>query len=73
MKLIAADLVIDIDIKGELLKQRAQQYLYTGDREADVTFDEVSQQYYFDRQKDYPHLSFGSANISSVAPIFTSS
>jgi hypothetical protein len=58
MRLIAADLVIDIDVKGELLKQRAQQYIYTGDREPDVTFDEVSQQYYIDRQKDHPHLSF---------------
>lgn len=57
MRLIAADLVIDIDIKGELLKQRAQQYIYEGDREPDITFDEVSQQYYIDKQALHPNLT----------------
>lgn len=57
MRLIAADLVIDIDIKGELLKQRAQQYIYDGDREPDITFDEVSQQFYIDKQAKHPNLT----------------
>lgn len=57
MKLIAADLVIDIDIKGDLLKKRAEQYIYTGDREPDIVFDEISQQYYIDKQIQHPNLS----------------
>ncbi len=57
MKLIVADLVFDIDIKGDLLKKRSQQYVYNGEREADFSFDEISQQYYIDRQKDHPNLT----------------
>lgn len=57
MKLIVADLIVDIDIKGDILKNRAQHYIYNGNRKPDIEFNEITFQYYIDRQKEHQNLT----------------
>lgn len=57
MKLKVTDLIVEIDIIGELLTGRVQDYVYTGEKEADIVF-KVTEQYYKDRQAELRHLSF---------------
>lgn len=56
MKIKTADLIVELNIKGDLLLSRVEPYIYDGDREADIVFN-VSEQYYIDRRKEAPHLS----------------
>lgn len=58
MKIKVADLIVEIDIKEQLLLSRVQPYLYDGENEADIVFT-VSEQYYIDRRREAPHLDFG--------------
>ncbi len=58
MRLKAADLIIDIDIKGDLLLSRVKPYLYTGNENADMSFINIPNSYYEEKQKQFPHLSF---------------
>ena len=39
LKLKVADLIVEIDILGELLLSRVQPYIYHGDEEADIVID----------------------------------
>ncbi len=57
MKLKVTDLIVEIVIIGELLTGRVQDYVYTGEKEADIVF-KVTEQYYKDRQAELRHLSF---------------
>ncbi len=57
MKLKVTDLIVDINIIGELLTGRVKDYIYTGEKDADIVFN-VSEQYYKDRQQELKHLSF---------------
>lgn len=57
MKLKVTDLILDINIIGELLNGRVKNYLYNGEEDADIVF-KVSEKYYKDRQAELPHLSF---------------
>ena len=58
MKLKAADLIIDIDIKGELLLSRVAPYEYKGEKEADISFKKVPDSFYEEKHKEFSHLSF---------------
>lgn len=57
MKLRITNLIIEIDIIGELLKGRVEDYVYTGERSADIVIN-VSEQFYKDRNKEHKNLSF---------------
>ena len=57
MKLKVTDLILEVNIIGELLNGRVKDYIYDGDCDVDISF-KVSEQYYKDRQKELPHLSF---------------
>lgn len=60
MKIKVADLIVEIDAKHDLLLSRLEPYIYTGDRETDISMD-VSQKYYEDKVKEYPYLTVGEA------------
>ena len=67
MKLKVADIIIEIEPRYELLKERVKQYIYEGSKEADIIIN-LSEQFYLDRQKENPHLS-----LAEVEAIFTAS
>lgn len=58
MKIKTAGLILELDIKHELLLSRIAPYKYDGTKDADIVFD-VSQKYYLDREKEFPALSAG--------------
>ncbi len=57
MKLRVADLIVDVNILGDMLLSRVQPYLYTGDKNADIVI-EIPKRYYENKHKEFPHLSF---------------
>lgn len=60
MKLKVADLTVEIEIDGELLKSRVGPYLCDENEPADIVFN-VSKQYYIDRQKEFEQLTLAEA------------
>lgn len=67
MKLKVADLIVEFEPRYDIMKSRVKQYIYTGEKEPDVTIN-LSEQYFLDRQKENPHLS-----LSEVEALYTSS
>ena len=57
MKIETAGLIVELNPKGDLLLSRVEPYKYVGEKPADIVID-VSEQYYLDRQKENPHLTF---------------
>lgn len=57
MRINTAGLIVEVEPFGELLKSRLAPYEYKGDSDTDIAVN-VSKQYYIDRQKENPHLSF---------------
>lgn len=57
MKIETAGLIVELEPKGDLLLSRVEPYKYVGEKPADIVID-VSEQYYLDRQKENPHLTF---------------
>lgn len=57
MKLKVADLIVEINILGELLLSRVQPYVYDGEKAADIVI-EIPKRYYENKHKEFPHLSF---------------
>lgn len=58
MKLKAADLIIDIEIKGDLLLSRVEPYLYDGEEKSDISFSKIPASFYEEKHKEFSHLSF---------------
>lgn len=56
MKIKAADLIVELDIRHDLLLSRVEPYKYEGDGAADIVID-ISDKYYEDRQKEAPVLN----------------
>lgn len=56
MKIKVADLIVELDISGNLLKSRIEPYLYGGGEQPDIVFG-VTGAYYADRQKETPTLT----------------
>ena len=67
MKLKVADLIVEFEPRYDIMKSRVKQYIYTGEKQPDVTIN-LSEQYFLDRQKENPHLS-----LSEVEALYTSS
>ncbi len=67
MKLQVADLIVEFEPRYDIMKSRVKQYIYTGEKQPDVTIN-LSEQYFLDRQKENPHLS-----LSEVEALYTSS
>lgn len=57
MKLKIADLIVEIDIAGDLLANRISAYTYHGEKCADIVCT-VSEKYYRDRNEEHKNLSF---------------
>ncbi len=53
MKLEIANLIVEFEPRYDMLKNRVKQYIYTGDKEPDITI-ELSEQFFLDRQKETP-------------------
>ncbi len=56
MKIKTADLILELDIKHDLLLSRIEPYKYNGTDTPDIVFN-VSQKYYSDREKEHPSLT----------------
>jgi len=67
MKLQVADLIVEFEPKYNLMQERVKQYIYTGEKEPDVTIN-LSEKFFLDRQKENPHLP-----LAEVEAIFTAS
>lgn len=56
MKLKVADLVVEIEVEGDLLLSRVEPYVCDDNEKADIIFN-VSKQYYIDRREEHKNLS----------------
>ncbi len=57
MRIKVADLVVELTPIYGLLKSRVAPYAYTGGGEPDIVFDEITENYYRDFNKDCPTLT----------------
>ncbi len=57
MKYSIADLIIEMNPIGDMLRSRVEKYEYSGEKEADIDFF-VSQKFYEDRNEEQKHFSF---------------
>lgn len=56
MKLIAAGLVVETEVRYDLLRSRAEPYLYDGTHKADITI-KLSDRFFDDRGREHPNLT----------------
>ena len=57
MKIKAAELIVELNPLYDLLKSRVAPYEYTGEREPDIVFDEITEKYYADFHNENPALT----------------
>lgn len=57
MKIKVAELIVELTPIYDLLKSRTAPYEYTGERKADIVFDEITENFYGEYHEKYPMLT----------------
>lgn len=57
MKIKVAELIVELTPVYDLLKSRVAPYEYTGEREPDIRFNEITAKYYEEYHKQFPSLT----------------